>query len=177
MRHVPSTPIVAIAGCLLFVVSTREPPPPAPADVTVHAQGNADLAGTWTIERGAAPAGRGAGGISGIPIASLLVIKVTPDDVTVESDTGSGQTMQTFVYKLDGSTNPIPGALGWETNAKASWEGGALVVMTRRSMQGPTGTMGVEVKDVYSVGGDVLTIERSLGRATQKLVYKKGAPR
>ena len=38
-------------------------------------------------------------------------------------------------------------------------------------------TMGVEVKDVYSVAGDVLTIDRSMGRVTQKLIYKKGAPR
>ena len=163
MRHLRHAPIVAIVGLLLPAV--------------VSAQGNPDLAGSWTIERGAAPGGRGAGGISGIPIASLLVIKVSPTDVTVESDTGSGQTVQTSVYKLDGSSNPIPGALGWDTRATASWEGGALVVMTRRSMQGPTGTMGVDVKDVYRAAGDVLTIDRSLGRATQKLVYKKGTPR
>jgi hypothetical protein len=83
----------------------------------MSAQGNPNLAGSWAIERGAAPAGRGGGGI------------------------------------------------------------GNFVVMTKRSMQGPTGPRGVEVKDVYSVAGDVLTIDRSLGRATQKLVYRKGAPR
>ena len=143
----------------------------------MSAQGNSNLAGSWAIDRGAAPVGRGAGGINGIPIATTLVIKVAPDDVTIESDTGSGQTIQTFVYKLDGSSHPIPGALGWETQARASWEGSSFVVMTKRSMQGPTGTMGVEVKDVYSVAGDVLTIDRSLGRATQKLVYRKGVPR
>jgi len=104
-----------------------------------------------------------------------MVIKLSATEVTVESDTGSGQSMQTFVYKLDGSTNPVPGSLGWDTQAKAAWESGTLVIMTRRSMQGPTGTMGVETKDVYHVAGDVLTIDRSLGRATQKLVYKKGA--
>jgi hypothetical protein len=143
--------------------------------VGAFAQSNADLAGIWTLDRGATPTGRGAGGINGIPLAGTMIIRLSPTDVTVESDTGSGQTMQAFVYKLDGSTNPVPGALGWDTRAKASWDGGTLVVMTRRSMQGPTGTMGVEVKDVYSVAGDVLTIDRSLGRATQKLVYKKGA--
>ena len=36
----------------------------------VRAQANAELAGTWTIQRGAAPTGRGAGGITGIPIAA-----------------------------------------------------------------------------------------------------------
>jgi hypothetical protein len=54
------------------------------------------------------------------------------------------------------------------------WEGTNLVVTTRRSMTGPTGPMGVDVKDVYSVAGDVLTIDRSMGRATQKLVYRRG---
>src|SRR5437879_5873407 len=104
---------------------------------TVFAQGNAGLAGTWTIDRAATPgggAGRGAGAIAGIPIATTIVIKVSTGDVTVDSDTGSGQTMQTAVYKLDGSSSPVPGPLGWETTAKAAWDAGKLVVTTRRSM-------------------------------------------
>ena len=144
---------------------------------TIAAQANPNLAGTWTIDRGGAPGGRSGGGIAGIPIANTMIIKLSPNDVTMETDTGSGQSIQTFVYKLDGSSNPVPGALGWETKATAGWQGANLVVMTRRSMTGPTGPMGVEVKDVYSVAGDVLTIDRSMGRVTQKLIYKKGAPR
>ena len=132
------------------------------------------LAGSWTIDRAAGSAGRG---IAGIPLPTTLVIKVSTGDVTMEADTGSGQATQTFVYKLDGSTNAVPGALGWETRATASWDGGRLVVMTRRSMTGPTGPMSVDVKDVYSVAGDVLTIDRSMGRVAQKLVYRKGAAR
>jgi hypothetical protein len=34
--------------------------------------------------------------------------------------------------------------------------------------------MGVDVKDVFSVAENVLTITRTMGRATQKLVYTKG---
>ena len=37
--------------------------------------------------------------------------------------------------------------------------------------------MGVETKDVYSVAGDTLTIDRSLGRARQKLIDRKGNTR
>jgi hypothetical protein len=159
MKHVVYAPIVALT-VLAGVVS---------------AQSNANLAGTWTIDRAATPTGRGAGGIYGIPLANTMVIKLSPTEVTIDADTGSGQSMQTFVYKLDGSTNTVPGALGWDTRAQAAWDAGTLVIMTKRSMQGPTGTMGVEVKDVYSVAGDVLTIDRSLGRATQKLIYRKGA--
>jgi hypothetical protein len=141
------------------------------------AQGNSELAGTWTIDRGGTATGRGAGVIAGIPIANTIIIKIAPAEVTMETDTGSGQSMQTFLYKLDGSTNPVPGALGWETKATAAWQGPSLVVTTRRSMTGPTGPMGVEVKDVFSVAGDVLTIDRSMGRVTQKLIYRKGAAR
>ena len=135
---------------------------------------SANLACNWTIDRAAGSGGRG---IAGIPLATTLKITVSAGDVSVESDTGSGQTQQTAVYKLDGSANRVPGPLGWDTRAKAAWEGGNLVVMTRRSMTGPTGPMGVDVKDIYSVTGDVLTIERSMGRATQKLVYRKGDPK
>jgi hypothetical protein len=142
----------------------------------VLAQGNAALAGTWTVDRSATQEGRGRG-IAGIPVASTMTIKIAADAVTVDTDTGSGQTVQSSVYKLDGSMNTVPGPLGWDTKARAAWEGDTLVVTTRRSMTGPTGPMGVEVKDVYAVSGDVLTIERTMGRATQKLTYTKGAPR
>jgi hypothetical protein len=33
--------------------------------------------------------------------------------------------------------------------------------------------MGVEVVDVYGVAGDVLTIERTQGRRTDTLVYRR----
>ena len=33
--------------------------------LAVSAQGNPNLAGTWTLDRGATPTGRGAGGING----------------------------------------------------------------------------------------------------------------
>lgn len=156
MKHPLSAPVVAIVAF----------------SGLMSAQGNPSLAGNWTIDRGSVPAGRG--GIAGIPLATTLLIRVSPADVTVESDTGSGQTVQTAVYKLDGSNNAVPGPLGWDTKATAAWEGGNLVVTTRRSMTGPTGPMGVDVKDVYRVAGDMLTIDRSMGRVTQKLVYRKG---
>ena len=73
LRHLP---FVALWALFVFTA-------------VMSAQGNPNLAGSWAIERGAAPGGRGAGGISGIPIATTLVIKVSPDDVTMESDTGS----------------------------------------------------------------------------------------
>jgi hypothetical protein len=133
------------------------------------AQGNVELAGTWKAE----DTGSGRGGVPGIPIATTIVIKVSREAVTIDSDTGSARTTQTSVYKLDGTENAVPGPLGWETKAKAAWEGDKLVVTTRRSIPGPNGNMSVEVKDVYGVAGNVLTIERSMGRNRQTLLYRK----
>jgi hypothetical protein len=137
------------------------------------AQAPASLAGTWKL---ATPAdgreGRGSG-VPGFPLATTLVIKVSPTEVVVDSDTGSARSIQTFVYKLDGSSTNVPGPLGWETSAKAAIDGGRLVVTIRRSIEGPNGPVGVNVTDAYSVDGNVLTIDRTQGRTSQKLVYNK----
>jgi hypothetical protein len=137
------------------------------------AQAPAVLAGTWKL---ATPAegreGRG-GGVPGFPLATTLVIRVSPTEVVVDSDTGSARSIQTSTYKLDGSSTNVPGPLGWETSAKAAIDGGKLVVTVRRSIQGPNGPIGVNVTDAYSVDGNVLTIERTQGKNSQKLVYNK----
>jgi hypothetical protein len=138
------------------------------------AQAPASLAGTWKL---ATPAesreGRGGGGVPGFPLATTLVIKVSPTEVVVDSDTGSARSIQTSTFKLDGSSTNVPGPLGWETSAKAAVDGARLVVTIRRSIQGPNGPVGVDVTDAYSVDGNVLTIERTQGRTSQKLVYNK----
>jgi hypothetical protein len=138
------------------------------------AQAPASLAGTWKL---ATPAegreGRGSGGVPGFPLATVLTIKVSSTEVVVDSDTGSARSIQSSVYKLDGSSTNVPGPLGWETSAKAAIDGGRLVVTIRRSIEGPNGPIGVNVTDAYSVDGNVLTIERTQGRTSQKLVYNK----
>jgi len=138
----------------------------------VFAQGNPSLAGMWTLDPASKGGGRG-GGVPGFPLATQLVINVSPNDVTVASDTGSAQSIQTSVYKLDGSVTSVPGPLGWETTAKAAWQGEALAVTIRRSITGPNGPIGANVTDVYRISGDTLTIERTLGQTTQKLVYRR----
>lgn len=142
---------------------------------TAFAQVSAGLAGTWVLDqlggRGA-PGGRGFA-VPGFPVATLLAIKVTPGEVIVDSDTGSAQSIQTFVYKLDGSVTSVPGPLGWETTAKAAIDGGALRVTVTRSITGPNGPIGASVVEVYRVDGDTLVLERTLGSQSQKLVYRR----
>jgi hypothetical protein len=135
------------------------------------AQVDAALAGTWTLGGEAGRGGRGA--VPGVPVATRLVIKVAPGQVTVDSNTGSAESIQTAIYKLDGSETTVPGPLGWTVKAKAAWKDSALVVSTVRSLEGPNGPIGAEIIDVYTVGGDALTIDRTQGRNKQKLTYKR----
>jgi hypothetical protein len=138
-----------------------------------HLPAQAALAGAWTLDQ---PAGRGGGrggGVPGFPLATTLAIKVSPTEVVVDSNTGSAQSIQTSVYKLDGSETKVPGPLGWTTTAKAAMDGDALKVSIHRSIDGPNGPVGATVTEVYRVDGSVLTIERTLGNTTQKLVYRK----
>ena len=148
------------------------------AAAIASAQAQPELAGSWTLDdAGTGGGGRGGGGrgggVPGFPLANQLVIKVLPSEVIVDSDTGSGGSIQTFVYKLDGSTTNVPGPLGWETTAKAGWQSDGLAVTIRRSITGPNGPIGANVTEVYRVSGNTLTIERSLGATTQKLVYRR----
>ena len=137
-------------------------------------QGIAAFAGSWTLaENDAAGRGGRGGGIPGVPLATEMTIKVSPTEVTVDTNTGSAQSIQTAVYKLDGSETSVPGPLGWTNKAKASTKNATLVVSTVRSLEGPNGPIGAEVIDVYSVSGNVLTMERTQGRNKQKLVYNR----
>ena len=123
---------------------------------------------------GARPERGGRGGVRGIPIATELVIKVDPSQVTMESNTGSARAFQTFVYALDGSEIDVPGPLGWSNTASARWEGDRLVVSSKRTLEGgPDGPMSVEVIDVFVVEGDAMTIERRQGRRSDRLVYNR----
>lgn len=142
------------------------------AYLIIFAQGADALAGAWTLQQ--EPGGRGGrGNIPGVPIATELVIKASAADVTVDANTGSGQTIQTSVFKLDGSETTVPGPLGWTVKAKAGWKDGALVVNTVRSIEGPNGPIGAEFVDVYTVAGNELRILRTQGRNKQTLVYRR----
>ena len=139
-----------------------------------HAQVNPALAGNWTLaENDAAGRGGRGGGIPGVPLATEMIIKLSPSEVTIDTNTGSAQSIQTAVYKLDGTETTVPGPLGWTNKAKASTRDSTLVVSTMRSLEGPNGPIGAEVVDVYTVAGNVLTLERTQGRNKQKLVYNR----
>jgi hypothetical protein len=139
--------------------------------VALVAQSSAGLAGTWTLD----PAGRGGrGNFAGYATATRMVISESSNEVTVQTNTGIENQVVTATYKLDGSENPVPGPLGWDTRASATRQDGRLVVNIKRSIDGPEGKVNFEIRDVYSVSGNVLTLERSQGSRTQKTIYNRG---
>src|SRR5688572_8696799 len=128
------------------------------------------LSGTWLLQADA-QAARNRRPITGLSIATRLVIQQSATEVKVESNTGTGNTTVTTNYRLDGSEHAIPGPIGWDTRAKSSWDGGKLVVSVRRSVQGPEGEIVFDIRETYSPESGTLTLERVQGRTTQKLLY------
>jgi hypothetical protein len=77
------------------------------------------------------------------------------------------------VYRLDGAETTVPGPIGWDTRAKAAYQNGAFVVSIKRTIQGPDGPINFEIRDVYTLSGTALTLERSQGSRSVKMVYHR----
>jgi hypothetical protein len=147
---------------------------PAGLSAVVAAQATPDLTGTWTLDPARsdpAPAAAGRGGRGGAP--NQLVITKTDTELTV-SQGGAGN----YIYNLDGSERSGPP--GGETKSTISWSDGKLVVSWKREFfAGPDrGYVTSSGKDVYTVAGNVLTIERMSATPpqapqTRKTVYIK----
>jgi hypothetical protein len=152
----------------------------------VFAQAKTDFSGTWTFDEaksdpaparagGGGGGGRGGGRMGGAP-ATAMTIKQTATELSMDRTMAQGP--QTVVLKLDGtdSTNTI--GMGPATS-KAVWDGPRLVVTTTQTMQGRGGGGEVTItsKEIYSVSGNVLTIETTrttpAGEQTRKLIYTK----
>ncbi len=151
----------------------------------------ADFSGTWTLDAeasgapaggapaggapaGGAPGGGGGGGGRGGGRGGLGpggTVKQTATELTVERTMGENKV--TATYKLDGteSKNSMMGRGGAAVEAVsvAKWEGPALVIVTKTDMgNGPQ-----ESTQKWTLAGNVLTIETTNARGTQKMVYKK----
>jgi hypothetical protein len=149
----------------------------------VVAQAKPDFSGTWTFDEAKsdpAPAraggggGRGGGRMGGAP-ATAMTIKQTAGELSMDRTTAQGA--QTVVYKLDGSESTNTIGMGPATS-KAMWDGNKLVITTTQTVQGRGGEITINSKDIYSVQGNVLTIETTRttpgGDQTRKLIYTKG---
>jgi len=134
-----------------------------------------DFSGTWTLDPeasgtagGAAAGGGGGGGRGGGGLLGQSgTIKQTPDTLTI--DRTMGENKVTASYKLDGteSKNTMMGRGGtpMESVSTAKWDGSKLIITSKVGEN--------ESTQVLSLAGNVLTIETTNARGTQKRVYKK----
>ena len=126
------------------------------------------LEGDWRI---AGTGGRG--NFAGYSTPTRLTIQESAAQVTIDTDTGTENQMQSATYRLDGVETVVPGPLGWDTKAKAARRDDALVVTITRTIDGPEGTLRFEIRDIYRVSGDVLTLERMQGSQSRKMTYER----
>ena len=151
------------------------------------AQAKTDFSGTWTFDEaksdpaparaggggGGGGGGRGGGRMGGAP-ATAMTIKQTPAELSMDRTTAQGA--QTVIYKLYGTDSQNTIGMGPATS-KAVWDGARLVVTTTQTVQGRGGEITINSKDIYSVQGNVLTIETTrttpAGEQTRKLIYTK----
>jgi hypothetical protein len=81
--------------------------------------------------------------------------------------------MQAAIYRLDGAETVVPGPIGWDTRATAARNSSQLIIHVRRSIEGPDGKVEFDIRDVYTVVGITMTLERSQGTRTQKWTYTR----
>ena len=149
----------------------------------VLAQAKPDFSGAWTFDEaksdpaparaGGGGGGRGGGRMGGGP-ATAMTIKQTAGELTMDRTTAQGA--QTVVVKLDGSESKNTIGMG-PAVSKAVWDGPRLVVTSTQTVQGRGGEITIDSREIYSVEGNMLTIETTrttpMGALTRKLIYTK----
>jgi hypothetical protein len=128
-----------------------------------------DFSGTWTLDEAASgtAGGGGGGGRGGGGLGNGGTVKQTADALMVERMMGDNKV--TASYKLDGSEskNTMMGRGGQSMEAVSTvkFDGGKMIITSKVGENDST--------QVWSLAGDVLTIEVTSARGTQKRVYKK----
>ncbi len=145
------------------------------AGVGVRAQGP-NFAGMWKLN--AEKSSRNiTGNTPNIAFASSLEVKQTGTELALLA-TSVRQAPFSATYKLDGTMVPVAAPKGITETGGAKIEGQTLVINTKRSFTSPLGETVINFKEVWTVTGNVLTIEKtrieSTGEtSTEKAVYDK----
>lgn len=161
---------------------------------TLGAQAKPDFSGTWTLDKKASAiedAGKNEGRGGGLPTAVEMVITQSASELVVNSTaldnyafsgnpvpSADGFFRYSGTYKLDGSefkaNCPPCDAVG-----KSTWsaDGRLTIAAKRKLFAGALGFIETEDVDVYSLAGDVLTLERTVdtvdGPKKRQLVYSR----
>jgi hypothetical protein len=157
--------MVIVAGVCLALV----------ADAAAFAQARPDFSGSWRFNQ-AKSSPNIAGNTPLVPFPSQLVVKQTAGELHVEG-TSVRQQPTSAVFKLDGSKVSIKAPSGITETGEAKFDGSALVITSRRSFTSPLGETIVDFKEVWTLNGAALTIEKtrteSGDAATEKAVFDR----
>jgi len=139
------------------------------------AQGRPDFNGTWRFNQAKSTPGI-AGNTPNIAFPSQIVVKQSATDLDVAM-TSVRQQPVSAVFKLDGSQVKVQAPPGITETGNAKIDGQTLVITSRRSFSSPAGDTVVNFKEVWSLNGPVLTIEKTRiedgETSTEKAVYDK----
>jgi hypothetical protein len=144
------------------------------------AQSRPDFSGAWTYNAALSPASGQGGASTGPQITwpTTLDIKQTPTHLEVQTSTRQQHT-QSVAYPLDGSETTVRGAGDITTRSVAVWDGNTLVITSRRSYTGPQGEITLDLKEIYSLVGGNLRVDRTETQegksTTRNVVYSKGS--
>jgi hypothetical protein len=145
------------------------------AQAAALAQARPDFSGTWRFNQGKSDPSI-AGNTPNIPFPSQIEAKQTATDISV-LNTSVRQQPVSGVYKLDGSKVTVQAPEGITETGEAKFDGAKLVITSRRSFSSPAGDVVVDFKEIWSLAGNVLTIEKTRVQSgdstTQKAVYDK----
>jgi hypothetical protein len=123
------------------------------------AQAKPDFSGKWIFNQ--AKSGRGAAGNSPVvPFPSEIVVKQTAAELYVQASTVR-QEGTTAVYKFDGTEVTVGAPEGISEKAKVAWDGSKLIITSRRSFTSPIGDVITDFKEVWTLNGNVLTIDKT----------------
>ena len=139
------------------------------------AQAKPDFSGTWRFNQTKSTPGI-AGNTPNVAFPSQIVVKQTATDLSVQS-TSVRQAPLAANYKLDGSKVTVEAPRGIAETGEAKFEGSNVVITSRRSFPSPAGDQVVNFKEVWTLDGNVLTIQKTRieeGESnTEKAVYDK----
>jgi len=139
------------------------------------AQARPDYSGTWRFNQ-AKSSPNIAGNTPNVPFPSQIVVMQTPTELSVASSSVRQQPMSA-VYKLDGSKVTVQAPSGILETGEARFEGANVVITSRRSFSSPAGETVVDFKEIWSLTGTALTIEKTRTQegesASEKAVFDK----
>ena len=139
------------------------------------AQARPDYSGTWRFNQ-AKSSPNIAGNTPNVPFPSQIVVNQTASDFSVVS-TSVRQQPVSAVYKLDGSKVTVQAPSGITETGEAKFDGASVVITSRRSFSSPAGDVVVDFKEIWSLSGNALTIEKtrieSGESSTEKAVFDK----